>query len=160
MENEWARLLSFELFPPDSPMFTQSLATAGFFYTGTVDEVQCFSCRFTHKNWKPGDSPIDIHRTNSPQCKFIKGENGKNIPIHGGACYPPSLLTNAAAGTGDNTQLPTRRPDADMESNITKIMSDKSFRQMSIRLQSFSNWKSSVQDPRNLAEAGLVYTGT
>lgn len=45
-----------------------SLAEAGFYYTGEADEVRCYACRQTFASWKPGDVPLDVHRRLCPSC--------------------------------------------------------------------------------------------
>ena len=37
------------------------LASAGFFFTGTADRVQCAFCRGILRNWEPNDVPIIEH---------------------------------------------------------------------------------------------------
>lgn len=171
MEHEWGRLISFKTFPGDAPVYRAQLASAGFYYTGVDDEVRCFSCSYAHKAWQRGDSPVDIHRTKSPQCKFIKGEENENKPIHDFRStrrpdirYPPPLLhnQNTTVSTQESNTEPAQTErkchlDVDIQSII---MSDTKFKDFSERVLSFSKWtSSSIQDPRNLAEAGFVFTG-
>lgn len=40
----------------------ETLAQAGFFYTGESDLVRCFSCNMTVDNWYSGDRPVDKHK--------------------------------------------------------------------------------------------------
>uniref|UniRef100_A0A3P9BJ68 E3 ubiquitin-protein ligase XIAP n=1 Tax=Maylandia zebra TaxID=106582 RepID=A0A3P9BJ68_9CICH len=49
----------------------ETLAQAGFFYTGESDRVRCFSCNMTVDNWYSGDRPVDKHKQFSPSCTFL-----------------------------------------------------------------------------------------
>ncbi|XP_069128958.1 E3 ubiquitin-protein ligase XIAP-like [Argopecten irradians] len=89
MHIEWLRLNSFgnssrrlEV----SPIF---LARAGFYHTGREDEVQCYSCGFTYRNWNIGDDPIAIHRRMSPTCSHVTGEGRTDLPIQRGEVEIP-----------------------------------------------------------------------
>ncbi|CAC5393827.1 BIRC7_8 [Mytilus coruscus] len=72
MEYEGARLSTFATFPDIPGIYATKLARAGFYYPGKGDEVVCFKCKITHKNWKRHDSPSEIHMQISPLCDFIK----------------------------------------------------------------------------------------
>jgi hypothetical protein len=51
LASEWAKQVS-----------ALKLARAGFYYTGSADRVQCFSCRKTVENWCTGDQPVERHK--------------------------------------------------------------------------------------------------
>ncbi|CAC5368151.1 BIRC2_3 [Mytilus coruscus] len=70
MQFEWCRLASFANYPYTSISVIR-LAEAGFHYEGNANEVVCFSCGLKYKNWKTNDSPVQIHKENSPQCSFV-----------------------------------------------------------------------------------------
>ncbi|CAG2244800.1 BIRC7_8 [Mytilus edulis] len=72
LEYEGARLSTFATYPDIPGIYATKLARAGFYYLGKGDEVVCFKCKFTHKNWKRHDSPTEIHKRISPLCDFIK----------------------------------------------------------------------------------------
>ncbi|KAK3585157.1 hypothetical protein CHS0354_034289 [Potamilus streckersoni] len=81
MKNEWARYISFGIFPRNSPVHPNRLSKSGVYYTGQGDETVCFSCGFRKKNWKAGESPSDIHTRLSSNCNFANGTGDGNIPI-------------------------------------------------------------------------------
>ncbi|XP_052075900.1 baculoviral IAP repeat-containing protein 2-like isoform X2 [Mytilus californianus] len=71
MQFEGARFSTFSTFPEIPGIYATRLAEAGFFYSGYDDEVVCYSCGVTHKNWKRYDSPFEIHKQISPSCSFL-----------------------------------------------------------------------------------------
>ncbi|KAG7257631.1 hypothetical protein CRUP_018386 [Coryphaenoides rupestris] len=62
MRREGERLRTFLRWPADAPVTSGDLARAGFFYSGTGDQVQCFCCGGILRYWLHGDSPIADHR--------------------------------------------------------------------------------------------------
>lgn len=52
------------------------LIDAGFFYTKCEDEVRCFYCSVTLKQWNPNDQPWVEHARESPTCPFVLREHG------------------------------------------------------------------------------------
>lgn len=81
MKDERNRLASFAGWPVDSPVKSTDLAEAGFYYTGTSDRVQCFSCLGAIHKWDPGDKAWDEHRRLFPDCDFVNRRETGNIPI-------------------------------------------------------------------------------
>ena len=67
------RLESFTHWPKLHPMRPESLAGAGFFYTGFSDKVRCFSCDITLHQWEVFDSTLEQHKKHSKgNCNFLK----------------------------------------------------------------------------------------
>ena len=56
-----ARQSSFKLFPGSAKPNVNDLATAGFFYTGKDDDVECFWCAGKLSGWEEGDDPNTEH---------------------------------------------------------------------------------------------------
>ncbi|KAK3603523.1 hypothetical protein CHS0354_027938 [Potamilus streckersoni] len=81
MKNEWARYISFGTFPRSCPIQPTRLTQAGFYYSGNGDQTICFACDLSCKNWKEGDSPLDVHKRLSPNCNFVKRILDDTIPI-------------------------------------------------------------------------------
>ncbi|CAC5363204.1 unnamed protein product [Mytilus coruscus] len=71
MKFEGARFASFSTFPDIPGIYVTRLAAAGFYYTGTGDEVICHRCGAIYKHWKRNDSAVDIHKRISPHCLFL-----------------------------------------------------------------------------------------
>ncbi|KAL4716119.1 hypothetical protein ACJJTC_013896 [Scirpophaga incertulas] len=73
-----ARLATFEQWPADRHQQPQTLAEAGFFYTGTDDQVRCFYCDGGLGKWEAGDTPWSEHAHWFPHCGYvilIKGQD-------------------------------------------------------------------------------------
>ena len=65
------RLKTFETWPESLKEKAESLAAAGFYYTGVSDEVKCcFSCAGCFKSWRPDHCPTERHRVRHPECTF------------------------------------------------------------------------------------------
>ena len=65
---EMMRLHSFKR---EFPISAIRLAQSGFFATGVVDEVKCFSCGVYYRNWQPTDIPHLLHERLSPNCRLV-----------------------------------------------------------------------------------------
>ncbi|KAJ8315810.1 hypothetical protein KUTeg_007960, partial [Tegillarca granosa] len=59
----------------------RNLAEAGFFYTGTRDNVQCFKCGGGLRNWDKRSDPWREHARWFPWCKYVRREMGDRF-IH------------------------------------------------------------------------------
>ncbi|CAC5385849.1 unnamed protein product [Mytilus coruscus] len=115
MEYEGARLSTFASFPDIPGVYATKLAGAGFFYLGKGDEVVCFKCKITHKNWNRHDYPKEIHRQISPLCDFIKQtkfmEYSQNITegsVGNGTYYSPNEGTACTNVLCDKTKQPNK----------------------------------------------------
>ncbi|XP_053405657.1 E3 ubiquitin-protein ligase XIAP-like [Mercenaria mercenaria] len=85
MINEWTRLYSFMTFPPDSAVrpILLRFPKAGFYYTGSGEEVACFCCGLKIEFWPADETAFEVHRRLSPHCRYICGGDTTNITIHG-----------------------------------------------------------------------------
>ncbi|OWF44363.1 inhibitor of apoptosis protein-like isoform X2 [Mizuhopecten yessoensis] len=81
MQIEWLRLNSFANSSHSMQVRPIFLARAGFYHSGHADEVTCYSCGLSHRNWRLGDDPYRLHRTLSPNCRHMAGNDDTNIPI-------------------------------------------------------------------------------
>ncbi|XP_052060991.1 baculoviral IAP repeat-containing protein 7-B-like [Mytilus californianus] len=125
MEYEGPRLSTFATFPDIPGIYATKLARAGFYYLGKVDEVVCFKCKITHKNWKRHDSPSEIHKQISPLCDFIKQtkfmEYSQNITedaVSSGAHYSPTEGTACTHLVCDKTKQPIKSTVAQQSLNV------------------------------------------
>ncbi|XP_059535477.1 E3 ubiquitin-protein ligase XIAP [Myotis daubentonii] len=75
MCSEEARLKSFQNWPDYAHLTPRELASAGLYYTGVDDQVQCFCCGGKLKNWEPCDRAWSEHRRHFPNCFFVLGRN-------------------------------------------------------------------------------------
>ncbi|XP_063819961.1 baculoviral IAP repeat-containing protein 1-like [Pseudophryne corroboree] len=78
MQNEQIRLQSFTCWPVYALLEPRVLAQAGFFFTGTRDTVQCFSCAGCLGNWEENDDPWREHAKWFPECEFLRSRKSKD----------------------------------------------------------------------------------
>ncbi|CAC5373532.1 unnamed protein product [Mytilus coruscus] len=78
MQFEGARFATFASFPHVPGVFATRLAEAGFYYSGSGNEVVCFSCGVRYSSWRHYDSAFEIHKRISPNCPFISDEAVKH----------------------------------------------------------------------------------
>ena len=126
------RLESFKHWPCQSIVGKEDLARNGFYYLGEGDRVQCVFCNVVLSSWEKGDNVITEHRRHSKNCPFVLGKKTTNIP------YSPS--------TEALSDLQPAFPE---------------FQDYTRRLESYGNFwpKAMKQRPKELAAAGLFYTG-
>lgn len=84
-----ARLKSFDSWPRAIAQTRESLADAGFYYTGKSDQTLCYYCGGGLRDWEQKDDPWEQHATWFPKCYHLlmaKGQayvdqvNGKSMP--------------------------------------------------------------------------------
>lgn len=85
-----ARLASFETWPKSMQSSKESLADAGFYYTGNGDETFCYHCGGGLQEWKRNEDPWMQHAIWFPKCCYlltVKGHayvnklNGKSMAL-------------------------------------------------------------------------------
>ena len=69
------RLNTFTDWPHILPA-EQSLAEAGFIFTGEGDTVKCVACDVRVREWESTDVPFEEHRKWSPDCTYLKMVKG------------------------------------------------------------------------------------
>ncbi|KAI7794414.1 putative baculoviral IAP repeat containing 7 [Triplophysa rosa] len=77
MESEDSRLTTYHNWPTGASVQPDTLARAGFFYTGHGDNVKCFYCDGGLRNWEPGDDPWQEHAKWFPQCEYLLQTRGR-----------------------------------------------------------------------------------
>ncbi|XP_068116915.1 baculoviral IAP repeat-containing protein 1-like [Hyperolius riggenbachi] len=73
-KDEQLRLQSFSCWPFYALIKPSDLAEAGFFFAGTQDTVQCFSCKGTLGVWEEDDDPWKEHAKWFPGCTFLRSK--------------------------------------------------------------------------------------
>ncbi|XP_072376914.1 death-associated inhibitor of apoptosis 1-like isoform X1 [Diabrotica undecimpunctata] len=151
------RLASFTNWP-NTQVSRESLAQAGFIYTGQDDIVICPICKIEGYRWVSGDNPMDDHRVWNPNCPFLNRRD--NIE------HDHSVVSRDTCGLFNIELLPNSVPE-DNTSNLQKLgiqpgtgpqNQDKITYES--RLATFQGWPKSIkQRPSELAEAGFYYTG-
>ncbi|XP_051825215.1 E3 ubiquitin-protein ligase XIAP [Antechinus flavipes] len=134
MCSEEARLRSFRNWPEYIHLTPEELASAGLYYLGIDDQVQCFCCGGKLKNWEPCDRAMSEHRRHFPKCFFVLGRDVGNTPVKSNASLDRSCP--------NPTYIPKNPAMADYEA----------------RLLSFATWVFSV-NKEQLAKAGFYAFG-
>ena len=76
-----SRLETFNTWPVQLPQTPKAMASAGFFYTGYGDKVQCFSSGCGLEKWDPEDDPELEHKKWYPDCFFVRMKDGEAPPL-------------------------------------------------------------------------------
>ncbi len=73
LEGCHVRLATFATWPKCMVMPSkESLARAGFWYSGYSDRVECFACKLKVHDWLPWNDPYIGHLSLSPQCPYMR----------------------------------------------------------------------------------------
>ncbi|XP_055981691.1 E3 ubiquitin-protein ligase XIAP [Sorex fumeus] len=134
MRSEEARLKSFQNWPEYVHLTPRELASAGLYYTGIGDQVQCFCCGGKLKNWEPCDRAWSEHRRHFPNCFFVLGRNVNS--------RNESDVASSDRNFSNSTNSPRSPAMADYEARIT----------------TFGTWMYSV-NKEQLARAGFYALG-
>ena len=74
------RLITFDKFPPASPVNPVLLARNGFYYLGYKDRVKCFDCANIIQDWTLQDDALSTEWHQS-HCQFTTKQFYTNVPI-------------------------------------------------------------------------------
>jgi len=97
------------------------LASAGFYYTGWSDIVQCAFCLVEIGSWEEADCPFTDHQRWSPSCAFIKGFYAGTIPID--QPEPTREPTRSNDVCGSSMELrPNSRPEQGKYNNLYSLL--------------------------------------
>ncbi|XP_052808885.1 E3 ubiquitin-protein ligase XIAP-like [Mya arenaria] len=142
------RLDTFNAWPHSAPT-PQTLAVAGFFFTGDADLVRCHQCGIGLKDFNPVDDPMSEHIKNSGNCDFlidlygVTGLEQKRCLIN-----DPETIRRRQLVSFQTQQVPDttyRRPE---------------YASYEARLATFNSWpEEASQRPHHLADAGLYFAG-
>ncbi|MDP0561782.1 MAG: RING-HC finger protein [Candidatus Endonucleobacter sp. (ex Gigantidas childressi)] len=73
------RELTYTGWPSYLDQTPQTMAEAGFLYSGKEDYVRCFDCGGGLRNWAAGDDPYVEHARWFPRCSYILGKKGRDF---------------------------------------------------------------------------------
>lgn len=75
-----ARLKTFAYWPISLNQKNTELASAGFFYSGVGDKVECFHCGLKYNNWLKDEIPKNIHaKLSGTRCYYAQITLGKRF---------------------------------------------------------------------------------
>ncbi|XP_061714420.1 baculoviral IAP repeat-containing protein 7-B [Cydia pomonella] len=98
-----ARRATFAEWPRGRPQAPDTLAEAGFFYTGQDDQVCCFYCDGGLGKWEASDEPWAEHARWFPGCGFVQLVKGADfVAQHRASQLPPR-------STSDDRSVNTRQ---------------------------------------------------
>ncbi|XP_067676813.1 baculoviral IAP repeat-containing protein 7-like [Haliotis asinina] len=155
MKQEANRFSSFDTnWPRQNTPDPRDLARAGFYFTGTVDRVQCVFCRGILRNWDEDDVPMEEHRRHFPMCPFVMGLNVGNVP-------DPTAIISA---NRSSEFMNVTQPAAVVSDASLGIVTDRprhpQYAVEASRVSSFRNWPNGKeQTPQMLSKAGFFYAG-
>ena len=165
--------------PPDY----QSMAEAGFVYTGQEDLVFCFTCKIELDRWSKDVEPLLRHKEESPTCSFVrqrlqavKGERGKTKSVVApskplnprltssiGQLQSSSLTVSKAIHTvvtGLNEPRLSYGVSFDNHPGASLPITAENYQSEAERIKSFVGWPlNEAVHPEQLAHVGFVYTG-
>ncbi|OCU02363.1 hypothetical protein XELAEV_18008126mg [Xenopus laevis] len=146
---EESRLNSFKKWPFYARIKPLELSSAGFFFTGTRDTVQCFSCKGCLGNWEENDDPWKEHTKWFPECLFLRSNKSlDDIKQYIGSYVGFSGITGRHFATVMGGRI------------FPSITSKNIFQDENVRLDSFKKWPENAHArPASLAGAGFYFTG-
>ena len=178
------RIKTFKLPPPwQGPLDYQSMAEAGFVYTGQEDLVFCFHCNIKLEKWSKDMEPLLRHKEESPTCSFmrqrlqaVKGEKGKiksvvapSKPLNArltssiGQLHSSSLTVSKAIHTvvtGLNEPRLSYGGSFNDRPGASLPITAENYSSEAERIKSFVGWPlNEAVHPEQLARVGFVYTG-
>lgn len=120
----------------------KDLASDGFFYTQTDDNVECAFCQLVLGDFEEGDSVKDIHRELSSDCSYVRNRNrAGNVALDGeDVCgFDAISISKAQPKLSNGYKYPL-------------------YRSREAREKSFADWPLSMpQRPQTLSGAGFFY---
>ena len=178
------RIKTFKLMPQwEGPVEYESMAEAGFVYTGQEDLVFCFRCNIKLDRWSKDIEPLLRHKEASPTCSYmrqklqeVKGERGKTKSVVAPSKPLNSRLTSSIGQLQSSSLVASKsihtvvtglneprlsygnsfddRPGASLPITPANYQSEEE------RIKSFAGWPlNEAVHPEQLAHAGFVYTG-
>jgi hypothetical protein len=157
------RLATYNNWPVDSMTQTpETLAQAGFFYTGQSDSVKCYWCDGGLRNWEAGDDPWVEHAKWFPKCGHMKRAKGVAFieqvrrQNQSGAASASAFTTHTAFRDIDPREV-TARMDTDVVTRVVGMGFERSFVRQVIeyRLRTLGDDFASAEQ---LLDAVLLYS--
>ena len=164
MSSQLLRVASFATWPSSAAVSCLELARSGFKYSGHGESTVCTECHLMIDRWQRGDRPDQVHRQRSPNCPFVQehlqsavgdiADRVQSLTTTDGETRRMNRISNVNVTVGNH-----------LPSSCTVDRSNPDFERLkdeAVRLSTFHDWPeraSSIVDPRDLAKAGMFYTG-
>lgn len=155
--SERERLKTFQEFnwPSTAPVPSESLARAGFVYTGVGLTVRCFSCSVTCAEWDYGQTAFKKHRELNRNCSFVRQQ--ADI-IRDPAAPFERPVNHGHMDHGASMSLPVMAHIAEYQRFWPN--EHHAFNKESARRSTFVDWPLGFVRPEDLARIGFVYLKT
>ncbi|KAK7492038.1 hypothetical protein BaRGS_00016702 [Batillaria attramentaria] len=109
------RLSTFYLLD-DLPVSAIRLAQSGFYYAQDRDDILCFSCRLSKRNWTKDEHQVYlVHLNLSPHCDHANFRDKKNVPIDDHPLLPDAASRQTAE---EMSQVPRSGDSVETENQI------------------------------------------
>lgn len=140
----------------------EQMAKAGFFYTQSDDQVQCYLCRGVIGYWEKGDDPWVEHEKHYPNCPLIQGSAVTNIPVDDSPVH--IMLMNYLKERVREPSPPPRKRTYQTDSAVVyekeKPIQFPDYENKEKRMASFNKErKVRVPPPEKMVKAGLFLVG-
>ena len=127
MNKEWTRFQSYAAFPADSVAKPIRLAGAGFFYTGSGEEVACFCCGVKNAVWTEEETALEVHQRLSPHCRYMCGEETTNIAINGENTLKNVASSSKASNVKKDCYIPPTKSHIHQSTDNSELHSSAKF---------------------------------
>ena len=133
------------------------MINAGFFYCNIADRVICIYCNLVCERWLPWiDNPYELHKTISPNCKYVQAKltDSKLLKI-----INPDPISLREDVIVDSTS--SSHPCPLQPGEIVYAMENNSlYPDIPKRRATFATWPTENLPPiEDLVRAGFFYTG-
>ncbi|GAB6032528.1 Baculoviral IAP repeat containing [Chamberlinius hualienensis] len=163
------RLRTFDNWPSAAPIPRESLARAGFYYTGQGLQVRCFICRIECGSWNFGDTAIRKHQVLYPECPFVKAHtdvltDGSSMIVDP-PMVPPTSIVPISTSNMFYSQVDHGRGTSGNAHKLPPSVQEfhrvwpnyESMNKESERVKTFKGWPVTFIRLEDMARAGFVY---
>lgn len=170
MRYEERRLMSFTTWPVKHLVSPEECAKTGFYYTGSMNVVECAFCKIRLDTWKFGTDPAFEHFCCSPRCKFLLGLQTDNVPIphsrkeiartnFNTSASPIPIATESKYSLSLTSEQQKRRNENFIQSYDLNLLL-RFMKSEENRLMSFITWPTrNIISPEECACTGFFYIG-
>ena len=146
----------FSTWPAKIRPTKEQMIAAGFFHCNVGDRVMCIYCNLIAQQWQDIDDPVEIHKTLSPQCHYVRSfltQEGRSF-----ISIVNELSTN---NTNNPTVLLNHSNRSQFDQIVTTSPCHPNYCSIPSRQATFETWTNeSSPSVDDLVRAGFFYTGT
>lgn len=161
---ETCRYKTFAQFPLRVPSKC-TLALAGFYFVGPVDDVRCQFCKVLINGWGASDNVFHKHKLFSPHCPLMMRQKTNNVPsnvtLFETLLMQPQMNCScciaATAPLADQSSINATTSTSVVAAAAFVSAVFPSYASEIVRFSSYASWPSRM-NPVDLARAGFFYT--